>query len=137
MTAALIARVEAEPDQTLSELTQWIGVTHAVHVHFFSVSRALRAAGFTYEKSLLALEAGRARVQRDRHIWRAHRQPIMRGDPHRLVIRNETFYEAADALQADLEAWLVHYNTERPHLGYRNMGRSPIETVMSFVSQEG
>ncbi|WP_207802420.1 hypothetical protein [Rhodovulum sp. BSW8] len=28
-------------------------------------------------------------------------------------------------------------NTERPHLGYRNMGRRPIETVMSFVSQEG
>jgi len=39
--------------------------------------------------------------------------------------------------QADLDAWLIHYNTERPHLGYRNMGRRPIETVMSFVSQEG
>lgn len=42
-----------------------------------------------------------------------------------------------DALQADLDAWLIHYNTERPHLGYRNMGRRPIETIMSFVSQEG
>jgi transposase InsO family protein len=40
-------------------------------------------------------------------------------------------------MQADLDAWLVHYNTERPHLGYRNMGRRPIETVMSFVRQEG
>ena len=26
---------------------------------------------------------------------------------------------------------------ERPDLGYRNMGRRPIETVMKFVSQEG
>ncbi len=49
----------------------------------------------------------------------------------------ETFYDSLEALQADLDAWLVHYNTERPHLGYRNMGRRPIETVMSFVRQEG
>jgi Transposase and inactivated derivatives len=53
------------------------------------------------------------------------------------VKMRETFYETVDALQADLDAWLVHYNTERPHLGYRNQGRRPIETVMSFVSQEG
>ena len=49
----------------------------------------------------------------------------------------ETLYDSVEALQADLDAWLVLYNTERPHLGYRNMGRRPIETVMSFVSQEG
>ena len=49
----------------------------------------------------------------------------------------ENLYDSVEALQADLDAWLVHYNTERPHLGYRNMGRRPIETVMSFVSQEG
>ncbi|WP_242514315.1 integrase core domain-containing protein, partial [Rhodovulum sulfidophilum] len=53
------------------------------------------------------------------------------------VKMRETFYETVEALQADLDAWLVHYNTERPHMGYRNMGRRPIETVMSFVSQEG
>ena len=30
----------------------------------------------------------------------------------------------------DLEdTWLQHYNYERPHRGYRNMGRRPIETV--------
>ena len=52
------------------------------------------------------------------------------------VVMRETFYDTVDALQADLDAWLVHYNTERPHLGYRNMGRRPVETVMSFVSQE-
>ena len=53
------------------------------------------------------------------------------------VKMRETFYETVEALQADLDAWLLHYNTERPHLGYRNQGRRPIETVMSFVSQEG
>lgn len=49
----------------------------------------------------------------------------------------ETVYESVEALQTDLDAWLVHYNTERPHLGYRNQGRRPIETINRFVSQEG
>ncbi|MFC3061836.1 IS481 family transposase, partial [Paenirhodobacter populi] len=31
----------------------------------------------------------------------------------------ETFYDSVEAMQADLDAWLVHHNTERPHLGYR------------------
>jgi len=53
------------------------------------------------------------------------------------VAMRQTFYDSVEALQADLDAWLVHYNTERPHLGYRNMGRRPIDTVRSFVSQEG
>ncbi len=34
-----------------------------------------------------------------------------------------------------LDAWLVHYNRERPHLGDRNQGRRPWETVELFVSQ--
>jgi transposase InsO family protein len=49
----------------------------------------------------------------------------------------ETFYDSVDALQADLDAWLHHYNCERPHLGDRNQGRRPWETVELFVSQEG
>jgi len=53
------------------------------------------------------------------------------------VKMRDTFYDGVEALQADLDAWLVHYNTERPHLGYRNQGRRPIETINSFVSQEG
>jgi transposase InsO family protein len=53
------------------------------------------------------------------------------------VALRDNLYDSVEALQADLDAWLIHYNTARPHLGYRNMGRRPIETVMSFVSQEG
>lgn len=44
-------------------------------------------------------------------------------------------YESVKALQEDLDKWLVHYNTERPHQGYRNMGRRPIETVDLFLSK--
>ena len=52
------------------------------------------------------------------------------------VKMRETFYASVEAMQDNLDAWLVHYNTERPHLGYRNMGRRPWETVSKFISQE-
>jgi hypothetical protein len=29
---------------------------------------------------------------------------------------------------------LFHYNTERPHLGYRNMGKRPLDTVSASLS---
>lgn len=37
-------------------------------------------------------------------------------------------YDSVAALQEDLDKWLYHYNHERPHRGYRNQGRRPIET---------
>ncbi len=51
-----------------------------------------------------------------------------------------TFYESVEALQADFDVWLVQYNTERPHQGYRNLGRRPIETIQLYlqtVKEEG
>ena len=53
----------------------------------------------------------------------------------RIVFR-ENFYETVDSLQADLDVWLSHYNTERPHRGYRNRGKRPLDTVLDFVRQE-
>lgn len=35
------------------------------------------------------------------------------------------FYEHADDVDADLQAWLRYYNYERPHRGYRTQGRVP------------
>ncbi len=40
-----------------------------------------------------------------------------------------TFYESVEALQADFDTFLRHYNYERPHRGYRNMGKCPINTL--------
>jgi|GEM_PF-3067272 len=44
----------------------------------------------------------------------------------------ETCYESVDLLPADLDTWLHHYNSEQPHLGYRNQGRRPMETIKLF-----
>ena len=46
----------------------------------------------------------------------------------------EHFYESVEALQEDLDRWLIHYNTQRPHRGYRNRGKRPLDTVLEFVS---
>ena len=45
------------------------------------------------------------------------------------------FYESVEQLQADLDGWRVHCNTERPHQGYRNMGRRPIDTVSNYLDR--
>ena len=45
----------------------------------------------------------------------------------------ENFYESVEALQEDLDQWLIHYNTERPHRGYRNRGKRPLDTVLEFA----
>jgi len=52
------------------------------------------------------------------------------------VAFRKKFYESVEALQEDLDAWLFHYNTERPHQGYRNLGRRPIDTITLFLSND-
>ena len=57
----------------------------------------------------------------------------------RIVFRQK-YYESVEALQKDLDEWLKYYNEERPHRGYRNMGKRPIDTINQFAkndSQEG
>jgi transposase InsO family protein len=46
-----------------------------------------------------------------------------------------TLYESLEALQTDLDTWLVYYNQERSHLGYRNLGRRPIDTVNEYLAR--
>lgn len=45
------------------------------------------------------------------------------------VAPHETCCDTVDVLQQALDTWLRHDNNQRPHLGYRNQGRRPIETI--------
>ena len=47
----------------------------------------------------------------------------------------QKFYESVEALQADLDDWLRWYNNERPHRGYRNMGRTPMESIRQYLTK--
>jgi transposase InsO family protein len=40
-------------------------------------------------------------------------------------------YTCLDALQADLDAWIHHYNTERTHQGKMCCGRTPLQTMLA------
>lgn len=41
-------------------------------------------------------------------------------------------YPHLDALQKDLDRWLYYYNFRRPHQGYPNWGKRPVDTVLPF-----
>lgn len=78
-----------------------------------------------------------ARPQTNGFVERFHRTILE--EFFRVRLR-EVAYADLEALEVDLQIWLVHYNTERPHLGYRNNGRTPYETVLKYlenVKQEG
>ncbi|MFP6867970.1 MAG: integrase core domain-containing protein, partial [Nitrospinota bacterium] len=49
------------------------------------------------------------------------------------VAFREKFHDSVEGLQKDLDKYLRFYNTERPHQGYRNMGKRPVDTVEKFV----
>lgn len=44
-------------------------------------------------------------------------------------------YTSIEELQEELDKWLDFYNYERPHRGYRNLGKRPFDTVKSFISE--
>lgn len=45
----------------------------------------------------------------------------------------KTLYGSIEQLQKDLDQWLRKYNYERPHRGYRNMGKRPFDTVKEHI----
>ena len=44
----------------------------------------------------------------------------------------QTLYTLVEELQHDLDRWLVHDNSERPHQGYRNLGKRLIDTANAY-----
>jgi len=47
------------------------------------------------------------------------------------VAFRKKLYDSIDALQADLDGWLHHYNYERTHQGKMCCGRTPVETMLT------
>lgn len=72
------------------------------------------------------------RPQTNGFVERFHRSVL--DEFFRVALRQKVYTEVVE-LQRDLDAWLHHYNHERPHLGYRNNGRTPYQTVQRFVQQ--
>jgi len=51
-------------------------------------------------------------------------------------ILRKKFYTSLDELQKDHNQWMHEYNTERPHLGYRNMGKTPIKSFNDYKQKQ-
>ena len=43
-------------------------------------------------------------------------------------------YTSIDQLQADLDAWMSHYNTERTHSGKYCFGKTPMQTFIEGIA---
>jgi transposase len=89
--AFLIQTVEARPAITMPELAARLLEEHGVAAAPAMLSRFLCRRGFSYKKALMAAECARADVRDERRVWRGHRQPRMREQPHRLVFLDETY----------------------------------------------
>jgi len=51
-------------------------------------------------------------------------------------LKQRKLYTRLEDLQADLDQWLEFYNTQRPHLGYRNQGRTPWASLTLYREQQ-
>ena len=87
---AIIDKVKAQPDITMPDLAIWLEAEHGVTADPSNLSKLLCRAGFSYKKTLLALERERADVKTARRTWIERRQPFMRRQPGRLVFLDET-----------------------------------------------
>ncbi len=67
------------------------------------------------------------RPQSNGFVERLHRTLL---DEHFRVMGRKKFYESIEAMQTDLDAYLVRYNTERPHQGRGMKGRTPADVFV-------
>jgi transposase InsO family protein len=49
------------------------------------------------------------------------------------VALRKKLYHSIEALQADLDAWIRHYNTERTHQGRWCYGKTPMQTFVDML----
>ena len=58
------------------------------------------------------------RTMQEEFFWTAFRKKI---------------YRTPEELQADLDQWLIHYNTQRPHTGKYCYGKTPMQTFLDSI----
>jgi transposase InsO family protein len=78
------------------------------------------------------------RYTKVRHAWtngKAERFIQTLKDALEGLLRQK-YYQTIEDLQADLDQWLVWYNTERPHQGRYNRGRPPLQVIREFQAQQ-
>lgn len=75
-----------------------------------------------------------ARPQSNGFVERLHRTLL---DEHFRIMGRKKFYESVDEMQKDLDAYLLHYNTKRPHQGRNMKGRTPYAVFLDGIPKTG
>jgi hypothetical protein len=57
----------------------------------------------------------------------------MQDEFYAVAFRRKLYSDLA-TLQADLDAWMQHYNEERPHSGRYCYGKTPLETFLESLT---
>jgi transposase InsO family protein len=73
------------------------------------------------------------RPQSNGVIERLHRTLL---DEHFRIAGRTTWYESIEQMQGDFDAYLYHYNHERPHQGRRMEGRTPAQMFDACKTQQ-
>lgn len=71
-----------------------------------------------------------ARPQSNGFVERLHRTLL---DEHFRIMGRKKFYESLDEMQKDLEVYLLHYNTKRPHQGRNMNGGTPYQMFLQGI----
>lgn len=74
------------------------------------------------------------RPQSNGFIERLHRTLL---DEHFRIQGRSKWYESVEEMQTDLDAYLVHYNTKRPHQGRMMEGRTPYTVFKAGLPKDG
>lgn len=72
------------------------------------------------------------RPQSNGFVERMHRTLL---DEHFRIKGREKWYEDIDVMQKDLDEYLLHYNTKRPHQGRNMNGRTPMNVFLFGVKE--
>ncbi|EGI75460.1 integrase catalytic region [Hylemonella gracilis ATCC 19624] len=57
-------------------------------------------------------------------------------DEHFRVKGREKWYTAIEEIQADLDAFMLFYNTQRTYQGYRVQGRTPVQALKDATGKK-
>ena len=71
----------------------------------------------------------KARHPQTNGIWERFHKTILQ-EFYQVAFRRK-LYLSQEELQADLDAWLAHYNNERTHQGKMCCGRTPLQTLIA------
>jgi transposase InsO family protein len=86
---------------------------------------------------LEGIEHKRTKVRRPQSngiVERLHRTLL---DEHFRVEGRKTWFETIEEMQVALDAWLVLYNTKRPHQGRGMNGRTPLKAFKDGIRRAG